>query len=169
MRGTTVPICIALLLAGCASTPPAPVYDYRPSAAVSERADRQSADGAGIEILRTAQAQLGTPYRYGGDHPDRGFDCSGLVAFSHGRHGIPVPRTAHAQAHQASAVDPGMLEAGDLVFFRLDGRRVSHVGIYAGDGRFIHAPKSGGRVSYASLDDAYWQRHLSGAGRFVSR
>ena len=162
-------LLLIVLLAGCASSPPAPVSD-RDTLQPAERSS-PAVSGAvpGQKILRTAEHQIGTPYRYGGSHPDRGFDCSGLVAWSHGRHGIEVPRTAHAQSRKASPVDPSQLTEGDLVFFRFGGQRVSHVGIYAGDGRFLHAPKNGGHVSYAALDDPYWQRHLAGAGRFAGR
>jgi len=78
-----------------------------------------------------------------------------------------VPRTAAQQFAAATPVEPRDLRPGDLVFFRLTSRAVSHVGIYAGDNRFVHAPQSGGHVRIASLDDDYYRRHFAGAGRLL--
>jgi murein DD-endopeptidase len=123
--------------------------------------------GPGEVIAREALAQLGVPYRYGGDDPGRGFDCSGLVAYVHGREGIPVPRTAAAQFAAAEPVPRDELRAGDLVFFRLvpRSRAVTHVGVYTGAGRFVHAPQSGRHVVEASLDDPYFRQRYAGSGR----
>lgn len=107
---------------------------------------------------------LGAPYRYGGSGP-RGFDCSGLVYYSYRKAGIAVPRTTGAQYRQSQRVKLSALQPGDLIFFRISRERFSHVGIYAGDGRFIHAPSSGKRVSYALLTDPYWKARVVGAGR----
>jgi cell wall-associated NlpC family hydrolase len=117
-------------------------------------------------VLEAAESRLGAPYRYGGAGPDA-FDCSGLVAYAHGRAGIVVPRTAAQQYAAATPVPRSELRPGDLVFFRLSGRAVSHVGIYAGDDRFVHAPQSGGHVRFASLEEEVFRRSYVGAGRFV--
>ncbi len=140
------------LLGGCSSAPQRPL--------AGSPADRE-------RILDAAKELLGTPYRYGGSDPREGFDCSGLVQYTHRQAGIEVPRTTRAQYNASKPVSRRKLRPGDLVFFRIDGRRISHVGIYLGEGRFIHAPSSGKRVSTARLDDPYWRRHYSGAGRFV--
>jgi murein DD-endopeptidase len=116
-------------------------------------------------VAAVAQGLIGAPYRYGGTSP-KGFDCSGLVYYSYRKAGIPVPRTAREQLRASQPMDPSRLRPGDVVFFRLSGRKPSHVGIYVGRGRFVHAPSSGKRVSYASLRDPYWQERLIGAGRF---
>jgi cell wall-associated NlpC family hydrolase len=79
---------------------------------------------------------------------------------------VEIPRTAEAQRRAARPVSLEALSPGDLVFFRIHSRHVNHVGIYTGNGRFIHAPRSGERVSYGSLEDAYYHKHLVGAGRF---
>lgn len=107
---------------------------------------------------------VGTPYRYGGAGP-RGFDCSGLVYYSYRKAGIAVPRTTGEQYRQSRRVKLSRLQPGDLIFFRISRDKLSHVGIYAGSGRFIHAPSGGKRVAYASLDNPYWEARVIGAGR----
>ncbi len=115
--------------------------------------------------MRVANGLVGSPYRYGGSGP-REFDCSGLVFFVHEQLGIRVPRTAAEQAAAASPVDALALTPGDLVFFTESGSQVTHVGIYAGNGQFVHAPKSGRPVGYGSLFDDYYLHTFAGAGRF---
>jgi cell wall-associated NlpC family hydrolase len=89
------------------------------------------------------------------------------VYYAHAQQGLQVPRTAAEQFAAARRVDPGDLEPGDLVFYRLDPRaqEVTHVGIYVGQGRFVHAPQSGKRVGEARLEDPYWRERFAGAGR----
>lgn len=147
---------LALVLAGCASKP---AYPPRDSGA-SGTAEPAQHPGASI-----AASLVGTPYRYGGSSP-RGFDCSGLVYYAYRKAGIRVPRTTSAQLNRARRVALHELQPGDLLFFRLDRSTVSHVGIYTGDGRFVHAPSSGKKVSFAAMNDPYWQRHLVAAGRY---
>jgi len=95
-----------------------------------------------------------------------GFDCSGLAVYAYEQSGMEIPRTADAQRRAARPISVDALSPGDLVFFRIHSRHVNHVGIYAGGGRFIHAPHSGQRVSYGNLEDAYYHKHFVGAGRF---
>ena len=121
----------------------------------------------GRAVLEAAETRIGTPYRYGGSGPDA-FDCSGLVAYAHPQIGIAVPRTAAEQFSKATPVERRELRPGDLVFFRLSGRDVGHVGIYAGDDRFVHAPQSGGHVRLASLEDEWYRQRFVGAGRFYA-
>ncbi len=118
-------------------------------------------------ILELAERQRGAPYRFGGASP-QGFDCSGLVLHVHGLAGLTVPRTAAGQSLHARPVQPSELKAGDLVFFSVAGRgrEVDHVGIYAGDGRFLHAPRAGRSVGYDRLDDPWWAARFAMAGRF---
>lgn len=111
-----------------------------------------------------AAKMLGKPYRYGGATP-RGFDCSGLVYYAYHQAGYRVPRTSQQQYEDSLPVKPDAMQEGDLLFFRIDGN-VSHVGVYLGDRRFIHAPASGKRVSTASLDEPYWKERFIKAGRF---
>jgi len=121
----------------------------------------------GRAVLEAAETRIGAPYRYGGSGPEA-FDCSGLVAYAHRQVGIVVPRTAAEQFSKAAPVKRRELRPGDLVFFQLAGRDVGHVGIYAGDDRFVHAPQSGGHVRLASLEDEWYRQRFAGAGRFYA-
>lgn len=154
---------IALLqLAGCGHAPVAGT----PPATTARAPQAKQADQSRRTVTSIAQRMLGTPYRYGGASP-RGFDCSGLVWYSHQRAGIRVPRTASAQQRSAKQqVAVRDLQIGDLLFFRIAARRTDHVGIYIGSGQFIHAPSRGGTVARASLSDAYWKKRLVGAGNY---
>jgi cell wall-associated NlpC family hydrolase len=155
-------LALSLLVTACT-----PFRPGLPSAPATGESASLSQQGVGAVIARQALAQVGTPYRYGGTDPQRGFDCSGLVNYVHAREGIGVPRTAAAQFAAARKVDPDLLRAGDLVFFRLvpGSREVTHVGIYTGQRRFVHAPQSGRNVGEASLDDPYYRERFAGAGR----
>ncbi|HET7204803.1 MAG TPA: C40 family peptidase [Steroidobacteraceae bacterium] len=152
---------LAALAGGCA-----PFQPGLPSEPVAN--EERAATGPGAVIAREAQAQIGVPYRWGGSDPGAGFDCSGLVAYVHAREGIVVPRTAAEQFEAADRIDEDELRPGDLVFFRLESRRrgVSHVGIYTGQRRFVHAPQSGRDVAEANLEDPYYRDRFAGAGRF---
>jgi len=150
-------VCTLLIsLGACSSAPPRQVYS--PPA--------KSAAGAQQTVLKTAYAVLGHPYRYGGRHPRQGFDCSGLVYYTHQQAGVTLPRTSHAQFVASIPVSRQALLPGDLVFFRITRRKISHVGIYIGDDRFIHAPSSGKTVSTASMTDPYWEKRFVRGGRF---
>lgn len=117
------------------------------------------------KIILTARSALGTPYNYGGTSLN-GFDCSGLTSYAYNSAGISIPRRSIDQFQHAIKVPLHSLQTGDLLFFRLNPPKVSHVAIYDSNGRFIHAPSAGKRVSYGSLDNPYWRRHLYAAGRF---
>lgn len=107
--------------------------------------------------------QVGVPYRYGGSSP-RGFDCSGLVHYAYQRAGVSVPRTTTQLWTAAEPVATDELRAGDLLFFRIDGK-MSHVGLYLGKRRFVHAPQSGRTVAVASLEAPFYRQALIRAGR----
>ena len=118
-------------------------------------------------ILKRAMTLLGTPYRWGGESPD-GFDCSGLVGYVFKTAlGIDLPRVSREMAHDGSGQvikDRDSLNAGDLVFFGKRGR-IDHVGIYVGDGRFLHAPRTGKDVQIDSLVSGYWSQKFLQARR----
>ena len=153
-------IVILGLLAACASSPEptgrtdANAYDSAP------RADREAA----LEAAELAKEMVGKPYRYGGHSPS-GFDCSGLVYYSYTHAGIAVPRTTRSQLSAGVPVAEKSLRIGDLVFFDQEGRKFSHVGIYIGNGRFVHAPSSGKHVRIDSLGQRYWRKHFVAARR----
>jgi murein DD-endopeptidase len=140
-------ICLmGLGLAACSSAPVARVDS-----------DRVAAERAASHALK----MLGKPYRYGGMTPASGFDCSGLVQFSFRQAGVPVPRSTELQLRASAPVRGAQLRRGDLLFFDQDGKKKSHVAIYVGDGRFVHAPSSGKQVRADRLDSPYWKRHLA--------
>ncbi|MCW5660570.1 MAG: C40 family peptidase [Burkholderiaceae bacterium] len=123
---------------------------------------------AAADVVIAALNFLDRPYRLGGQSVDTGFDCSGFTRHLFGQTlGINLPRRVDDQAHDRSLsrVSRNALRAGDLVFFNTLRRPFSHVGIYVGDGRFIHAPRSGARVRLERLDSDYWGRRFTGARR----
>ena len=124
--------------------------------------------GAANAVLMRAISLVGTPYRYGGNTPDGGFDCSGLVNYVYrDMLDLRLPRTSRdLAAVQGPRLDPERLAPADLVFFGGNGS-VSHVGIYVGEGRFVHAPSTGGTVRLDHLDGPYWRDHYSGAKRVL--
>lgn len=136
----------------------------------SSSAPAVSRSGANVDasrLLADAAQYLGTPYKYGGAGPG-GFDCSGFTSFIFGRAGISLPRTAAGQYSVGVAVDKANLMPGDLVMFNSGGGGISHVGIYCGNGQFIHSssPRSGG-VIYSSLNSGYYLNTYVGARRVL--
>lgn len=121
------------------------------------------------ELVMQALAYLGIRYQYGGNSPDTGFDCSGLVRYVVNQAiGMVLPRNAHAIAQLGARVTTEELQPGDLVFFNTLRRPFSHVGIYVGDHRFIHAPASGGAVELVNMTERYWQARFDGARRLAA-
>ncbi|NWG87753.1 MAG: C40 family peptidase [Hydrogenophilaceae bacterium] len=112
---------------------------------------------------------LGTPYKFGGNNPDKGVDCSGLVRHVYKQtENIDLPHSAKAISQNGEAVDKEALKPGDLVFFNTLKKPFSHVGIYAGDGKFIHASsRREKQVTVSSIDDSYWAKRFSGARRIA--
>ena len=172
---------LLLLLTGCASTPEPrpllpPVVETTPVPVVpAEAADYWDGSGGASNMRNRGEALAdfalrlrGSPYRFGGATLD-GFDCSGLVFYSHRQLGLVVPRTSQDQAKEATGVKQSKLRRGDLVFFKVDSRRVNHVGIYIGERRFVHAPGAGKPVTINSLDDEFYTLRFSSAGRFWNR
>jgi cell wall-associated NlpC family hydrolase len=125
-------------------------------------------DVSGGSLLDTAMANLGVRYRWGGTSRS-GFDCSGFTTHVFKAHGKSLPRTSAEQSRHGQAVDKGALAKGDLVFFKTTrGSRVSHVGIYVGDGKFIHASSGSGKVVTSSLNEGYYSRRYAGARRVAN-
>ena len=140
-----IALLLPLFLAACASSPRTEV------AYATDRADRAAA---------SATKMVGKPYRYGGTSP-AGFDCSGLIAFSYQQAGVSLPRSTAEQRRASQRVKFAELKRGDLLFFDERGRKASHVGIYLGERRFVHAPSSGKSVRNDTLDNPYWKKSLS--------
>lgn len=140
-----------------------------PAGEATERAGEAAnragkAAGHATRVVRHALAMVGRPYRAGGAGPD-GFDCSGLVHYSFLRAGLPVPRDTRSLLQAGRPVETEALAPGDLVFFDQEGKKASHVGIYLGQGRFVHAPSTGGRVRVDRLDAPHWRLSFSEARR----
>ncbi len=122
-------------------------------------------------LVEAAKKYLGVRYRYGGSSPSRGFDCSGFVHFLLSRHGVRAPHSAAALFQMGKPVPRSDLKPGDLVFFKNTARRrgVTHVGIYIGNGKFIHASSGRGHVTITSLSDPYYAPRFVGARRLQLR
>ncbi len=152
---------VSVLLAACSSAPePRPVEKHWDgSGGAAEIHNR------GDALANFALSLRGTRYRYGGATRE-GFDCSGLVFYAHRHFGLMVPRTSRDQAEEAEEIKPRKLERGDLVFFKIDSRRINHVGIYIGKKQFVHAPGAGKPVTINSLDEEFYAETFESAGRF---
>lgn len=134
------------------------------------QASQKQEEGRAQTLLRRGLALLGTPYRWGGTTPEGGFDCSGLVGYVFRTAlGIDLPRVSRDMARDGEKVDRAALVPGDLVFFsrRGSGKRVDHVGIYIGEGRFLHAPRTGKDVTVSELDSGYWSHRFLQARRIA--
>lgn len=139
---------VLALLAGCATDPREP----------------NEAPALGSLAARNALAMQGKPYRYGGNNP-QGFDCSGLVQYSYAKAGVKLPRSTEALWKASRSITLRDARPGDLLFFTQLGKRSSHVALYIGDSRFVHAPSTGKTVYVADLNDDYWRRHFEGVRR----
>ncbi len=120
----------------------------------------------GMQAASLAMAQIGQPYQYGGNSPS-GFDCSGLVMYVYGLLDVFLPRTAEEQASRGRSVSLTEAAPGDLLFFQIDGRRISHVGIFAGDDVFVHAPGSGSSVQSERVTNDWWRERLVDVRRIL--
>lgn len=149
---TVLTLAASLLVVGCGTTPPSPASR---GPAYSRLTPEQSSD-----IAIHALGLVGTPYRYGGNTPDGGFDCSGLIGYVYSsRAGVAPPRTVAQLSSFGQSIDPDELRTGDLVVF---GRgRPTHAGIYVGEGRFVHAPSTGGTVRLDHLRSRYWSQQMA--------
>ena len=155
-------LALVTLMAGCSW---GPVVDSSQTGtrSVAAPVERPSSDDIGSRVAHYALEQQGVPYRYGGETP-QGFDCSGLVHYAYGKAGKNVPRTTATLYGASASVPKESLRAGDLVFFRIDGK-MAHVGIYVDDNRFVHAPQSGRVVSVGSLESPFYRQAFLRGGR----
>ena len=127
---------------------------------------RNAFGGKASELVMQAMGLLGVPYKRGGTSEEKGFDCSGFVRHMYEKSvGLVLPRSAEEQAKVTEEISRSELKPGDLVFFNTLKRTFSHVGIYVGDGKFIHAPRPGKAVRVDDMREAYWQQRFNGARR----
>ena len=130
---------------------------------------RSTVTSKASELVLTAMGFMGVPYRRGGNSADTGFDCSGFVrAMYEQTLGLMLPRRANEQAAATQKIDKQDLQPGDLVFFNTMKHAFSHVGIYVGDGKFIHSPRPGAQVRVEDMGGNYWQRRFDGARRVTA-
>ena len=131
---------------------------------------REPADApARRALLAEAHRTIGVRYKYGGETPREGFDCSGLMQFIYkNANGISLPRTAAEQSRSSRTISFNEMRPGDLIFFRTSGSSVNHVGIYTGRGQFIHAASGGAKVSVDNLSRPYWQQRFVKFGRILA-
>jgi len=131
-----------------------------------DREDRMVAEtpSAGQRAARIALGVVGIPYRWGGESPSSGFDCSGLVRWAYGRLGIELPHSSYALYREGRRVSRGQMKAGDLLFFE----GLGHVGLYLGQGRMVHAPQTGRSVEVVELADSNYGHRLVGARRVTA-
>ncbi|CCO23514.1 C40 family peptidase [Maridesulfovibrio hydrothermalis] len=154
-------ICLLFFISGCGKK--------TVSIPHSRYAQNESGTDVARSVVRSARAQIGKPYRWGGASPDEGFDCSGLVWWVYRRHGFNLPRVSWQQLGFGRSVHRSRMQAGDIVFFRIPGQGKSlHTGIYSGNGNFfIHSPKNGHTVREESMEKAYWRKYFIGARRVL--
>ena len=155
-------ICLTLLilLLGACSTMPGIPPDTPPE---------QASGGRMNDVALYALSLADTPYRYGGNSGENGFDCSGFVQHVYlNTLGIKLPRTSTEMSRAGSEPDAGQLHPGDLVFFNTRHQPFSHVGIYVGEERFVHSPSSGKAIMVANMREKYWRSRYNGARRITS-
>ncbi|MDR5833797.1 C40 family peptidase [Caballeronia sp. LZ034LL] len=176
MRRIWLPLLVSVLLAACGSAP----QQATRKPASSTAATRTFKPPPGFptfvdhsigreEISIQAMSLVGVPYRWGGNTPDAGFDCSGLVRYVVGRAAsVDLPRTTGEMSSRGESVEPDEIAAGDLIFFNTTGRPHSHVGIYVGKLRFVNAPSTGGTVRLDYLTNPYWAKRFDGIRRVAA-
>jgi len=165
------PVLAALAACYPARLPPPPppprLLDEAPSDAAAAVRDESSAPSLAEQVVELALESIGSPYKWGGTDSN-GFDCSGLIQFAYGEHGIRLPRVSRAQMRAGASVglEADGLKPGDVLGFSREAQgKTSHVGLYVGDGEFIHSSTTGVRIS--DLADPYWQARLVAARRIV--
>lgn len=154
--------CSGLFLSACGT----PSLKTTPSSTVAQFKEDTSVGTEGISIA--AVGLVGVPYRYGGNTPKGGFDCSGLITYVYtNAAGIKLPRTIQEMSRVGQSIQNAAPAPGDLVFFNTTGERYSHAGIYVGHGRFVHAPSKGGTVRLDQMTSPYWAARYTEARRIT--
>lgn len=170
LRHPTIRIVALLAATALLIAPPASAVDTpAPADQATEATSSFERYGtAAQDLINQGMEYLGIRYRFGGNSPETGLDCSGLVqnVFRNAL-GLNLPRAARDMARVGEKVGVQDLKPGDLVFFNTMRKAFSHVGIYVGDGRFLHAPSSGGEVRIDEMSQSYWAKRFNGARRMV--
>lgn len=162
-------LILATALAGCASTPAKHKAASKPRPPASVALSSLKAEGLGREILMYTLSLLDIDYKFGGSNPDAGLDCSGMVAYIYrNAAGVSLPHNAAQIAALARPINNHAMQVGDLVFFNTMNRSFSHMGIYIGDGRFVHAPRSNSVIRVDRLDNRYFASRFEGARTLFS-
>jgi cell wall-associated NlpC family hydrolase len=168
LAASTLTLSFACLAPGrcVAQETVAPTAESSPAATSSVANLLETTQGQASDALEFALSHIGIRYKFGGNTPDSGFDCSGFVRWVFNRTwGVLLPRTSMDIAALGKPVDKEDLKPGDLVFFNTMRQAFSHVGIYLGDGQFLHAPSRGSQVRVENLDLSYWKKRFNGARR----
>lgn len=166
MMARSAVLSLAALLGACSSQAPTPPPVVQPAYVPAQISYSPAAE----DVLFRALGLVGTPYRWGGNTPDSGFDCSGLIGYVYrDAAGISLPRSTREMiVMRAPDVQRDALQSGDVVFFATNGAsQVNHAGIYVGEGRFVHAPSTGGTVRLDYLSNNYWQKSYLNAKRVL--
>ncbi|WP_037586575.1 C40 family peptidase [Stenoxybacter acetivorans] len=161
-------VCIALSLMNYAQAAPEGLDNAALDRLIQERSEVLSGEDGSGDLLMNAMGLLGVAYRFGGNSPISGLDCSGFMQYIFKRSfKVNLPRTSREMAKEGEAVSKEELQPGDMVFFNTLGRGVSHVGMYIGKGRMIHAPRTGKDIEIVSIDSGYWAKKYVSARRVV--
>ena len=160
LRSRSFPFAVAIVVSAIAAGPAAAIVDEGsrgPNAVVP-------APTRGERAVKVALEAVGTPYRWGGESPSSGFDCSGLVRWAYGRVGVDLPHNSYALYDEGRRVPEAGMQAGDILFFE----GLGHVGLYLGRGRMVHAPQTGRNVEVVRLASTNYGARLIGARRVAS-
>lgn len=173
MRKLTLTLCAALMMSSLNVQADDSIFRFWKSNATAEEKEAAQAEkpveGSINRVINQALDMIGIDYRYGGSSPENGLDCSGLVKYVFEQSlNIAMPHNALAQSKIGAKISRAELKPGDLVFFNTLRRSFSHVGIYIGDGKFVHAPRTGKQVQVVDMNDKYWSKHYEGARRIVN-
>lgn len=162
-------VMLALASASCAATPTTPVKSAEEtlsSPTLTNQIDDTTWSEQAREVLLNALSLTGIRYKYGGNSPETGFDCSGFVRYVYQQAAnLSLPHSARAISQLGKTIPKQELKPGDLVFFNTLKSAFSHVGIYIGNNRFIHSPSSGGGVRVEDMESDYWEKRFNGAQR----
>ena len=169
-------ICAIFILSGCGTTPKKPKTKTTPKKTAATQSAKTikithvNAQKGGQEVMMYAMSLIGIGYKFGGSNPQAGFDCSGMVNYIYQNAlGVKLPRTARDIAASSTPISKSNLKVGDLVFFNTSGNDYSHMGIYIGENRFVHAPSTNGFIRTESLDSKYFSTRFTSARTLFSR